>query len=345
VGPADAGAAQPHIALAQMFTAAGMADSAVIVMDRALARPDLRSRGLLLHASALQLLADDPRAFGTAQEALAGATPAELQRLSVSDRAQGMSAATSVAAAAGNVGEARRALDLFAAADSGAAPSPIPPRESLEYFLIGIRLALGEPPAPATLDTLRRGLDAVGALGGAGAAALRGSVASVAYVAFLTTGDTSFSQAVRGLSAPGLTHTDLDALEALQRGDTAAARAIARGFTSPDSLRIARLSLGGMRAAARAEVLAAVGDLDRAIGYYEALDPARISFNTIEPGVAVYTRTYAARARLYEERGERDKAVAAWEEYLRRTEQGDDAVRTERAAAQAALRRLRERAP
>jgi tetratricopeptide (TPR) repeat protein len=118
---------------------------------------------------------------------------------------------------------------------------------------------------------------------------------------------------------------------------------LAQTYTHPDSLRTARFSFAGLRAIARAEVLEAVGNTDWAIRYYEALDPRRMNANGLgDPGFAAYTRSYAARARLYEDRGDRAKAITAWEEFLRRTEAGDELIEPQRREARSALQRLRD---
>src|SRR5690606_33200947 len=125
------------------------------------------------------------------------------------------------------------------------------------------------------------------------------------------------------------------------RGDTARAREVAAGFTSPDSLGGARFGYAGLRTYGRAEVLAAVGNLEWAIRYLEALRPARFVAQSLgDPGFAVYTRSHLTRGTLYERVGDSAKAIAAYEEYLRRTAQGDAAVEGMRREARASIARL-----
>ena len=82
-----------------------------------------------------------------------------------------------------------------------------------------------------------------------------------------------------------------------------------------------------------------------AVGYYGALDPSRFSLNFIEPGIAAYVRSIAARARIHQDRGETAKAIAAWEEFLRRFEHASGPAEAEVAEARRALTRLRDTAP
>jgi tetratricopeptide (TPR) repeat protein len=97
-----------------------------------------------------------------------------------------------------------------------------------------------------------------------------------------------------------------------------------------------------MRTVVRAEVIEDLGDIAEAAAQYEAIDPARFNTSFVDPGFAVYVRSFAARARLYEQLGERDKSIAAWEEFLARWRNGDAITEPARAEAQVALRRLRE---
>ena len=93
----------------------------------------------------------------------------------------------------------------------------------------------------------------------------------------------------------------------------------------------------------RAEVLAGMGDLRTAVGNYEALDPKRFVMNTAnEPGLTMYVRSFAARARLYEQLGEPDKALAAFEKFLKLWPVDDPLTARERSEARAAIARLRD---
>jgi DNA-binding SARP family transcriptional activator len=61
-----------------------------------------------------------------------------------------------------------------------------------------------------------------------------------------------------------------------------------------------------------------------------------------EPGFAFYTRSFITRAELYEKAGDKQKAIAAYEDFLRRTELGDAAIEPQRRSARANLSRLRD---
>lgn len=119
------------------------------------------------------------------------------------------------------------------------------------------------------------------------------------------------------------------------------ARTLVATYSPADSVRKARLGLAGLRTVLRAETLELLGDQRGAIAQYDAMHPSRFVAIFVDPGFAVYVRTYAARARLHEQLGDRDKAIAAWEEFLRRWAGGDAVTEPARREARAALQRLR----
>lgn len=341
---ADPDAPAPYLMLANMYLAAGEADSGVAVLDRAVARPTVNRPTVGLAAAMMQLVADDPRAYSTMRQVTTTATVAQFRDAPMNERHAALASAITIAGAVGNGAELQRTIGLFARVDSMFMYGPAKTQVALGWFGIGTRLALGESLDTANRRALLDGIRALDEIPGAAGNSVRTSSAVVPFVAYLATKDTTFSSAVRRWSAPTVRHTDLAALEALQRGDTAAARAIAAAYPSADSVRTSRLALAGLRTIARAEVLLALGDTSKSLAYLEALDPVRFTFSIVEPGMAAFGRTFAARARIYEDRGETDKAIAAWEEYLRRFEHGDQLVEAERAEGRAALRRLRETA-
>ncbi|HEX6943037.1 MAG TPA: hypothetical protein VF128_08905, partial [Gemmatimonadaceae bacterium] len=136
-----------------------------------------------------------------------------------------------------------------------------------------------------------------------------------------------------------------DAARALAVGDTARALQIAATFISPDSTRKSGLSLAGMRTFARADLMDRLGNPAAAVGYYEALDPARFNVNClICPGMTLYVRSFFALGRLYEQLKEPARALAAYEKFLTWWPVEDPVTATERTAAKAAINRLKDRA-
>jgi tetratricopeptide (TPR) repeat protein len=173
---------------------------------------------------------------------------------------------------------------------------------------------------------------------------VRNGSQSIPYLAFLLTRDTTFLGFVKKWTN-AREFGELDALAALSRGDTATARRLAEAFPSPDSLRNprTRFGYGGMRSVARAEVLTAIGQPRRAAETFDATSVERINQNGLaEPGYPIWVRTWMARARLWAQLDERDKAIAAYEEFIRRWKDADGSAAEEVAQARKELAQLRD---
>jgi tetratricopeptide (TPR) repeat protein len=166
----------------------------------------------------------------------------------------------------------------------------------------------------------------------------------VPYAAYLATRDTTYLAAVlRWAGTPTNDFPELRALAALQRKDTATAMQLARAFAPPDSIQRRPLSLNGARVLVRASVLAELGDLRAAVAMYEAVVPSQF-YGDGAPELLwpVYLRSYVARARLYEQLGEPDKAIAAYETFLRYWTTGEAPVQSQLRDAREAIARLKD---
>lgn len=344
---ADPDASTAYITLANGFMTSDRADSAIATIQRAMQRPGLNGPGMRLQLVTYELLADRPvEAYGTLRQVVDGLTPAEFRRIPANDRITASAMGFNAIAAVGNAGELERLLKFLEAADPVFPFTNTPTRQVFGWYLAGLRAGMTGTVTREDRAVLAAGTRRILAGSEGVMAQLSSTSGGVIFAAYLATRDTMFSNAVRQL--PGMAaaaHTDLDALEALARGDTAKAREIAARYSPPDSLRTARFGFAGARAIARAEVLAAVGNTDWAIRYLEGLDPQRFAAQALaEPGFAIYTRSFLARGALYEKAGDPTKAIAAYEEYLRRTAGGDAAVEPLRRTAREAVARLRDRA-
>lgn len=343
---ADPDAVPAAAMLANGYMQAGKTDSALAFLDIALKRPALANSSLRFMAGIYQMVADDPRGVESLLQATRTLSPEAMRReVPQADRFSILASAVTAAAMSGSGAEVARTADYFARTDSVVPFGNVPTRLLLDGYRIGL---LGAMRGSLTADERTKVLANIGRLDNALASTapqLRQGMVPLAYVAFMLTGDTAFAGMVKSASPPGANQPDLEARLALSRGDTAEARRIASTFTSADSVKRVRLGLAGLRTVARAEVLEVLGDKRGAIAQYEAIHPSRFNTTFIDPGFAVYVRTFAARARLYEQVGDRDKAIAAWQEFLRRWEKGDSITEPARAEARAALQRLRDSAP
>ncbi len=338
----DTDAPAAHLSLANGLVTAGLPDSAIAVVERAQQRPSLQTSGVRLQSLTYYLLADDPKAFDR-MRAVTNEPVAALRQAASNERVTGFAMALATAAGVGNAGEVDRLVELMSTVDPTFPFTRQPTKQMMSWYATGLKGAITGTLTPPQRQMLLAGAQRMTQQGPGMAQQIAATAGSVIYAAYYITRDTAFSAAYRALLGGNQPTTDFDALAALAVGDTARARTIAATFTPPESLSTARFSHAGMRAVARAEVLAAVGNTDWALRYLEALDPARFAVQGLgEPGFAIYTRSFASRARLYEERGERAKAIAAYEEFLRRTANGDAAIEPERRAVRAALQRLRD---
>ncbi len=343
---ADPDAPTSHFALANGFFAAGQVDSALAVIDRALRRPELDAPGMRLQRVTFRLLADQPiEAYTELQEILASTSPAEFRRIPANERITAIAMGLNASAAVGSATAIDRAVAYIERVDPTFPFTQTPTSRVLGWYTAALRTGITGSATPADRATLAAGTRRVSGGDEGILAQIAATSGSVMFMAYLATRDTLYSNAIRRMpGAANAPQTDLDALEALTRGDTAAARDIASRYTHPDSIKTARFGFAGLRAYARAEVLAAVGNTDWAIRYLEGITPTRFIANGLsEPGFAVYARSFLTRAELYERTNQPDKAIAAYEEYLRRTANGDAIVEPLRRSARASIARLRDR--
>ena len=325
-------------------------DSAAAALDAAVRTLGPRAAGTLPFARALVLARTDPVAGGKAlHDALAQTDSASLVTNGGVER---FSVVMTSAQAAGMVGAAR---DVDATLRLAAAIQPTVPGTSYATLPLtrwwggAMQLAMGAPPATVR-PAFDAGLAALDTAQGRFAEGARLQSVSVPYLAFVATRDPRYGAAVRrwrGAQAQAQPWPELDALDALVAGDSARARQLTRSFPSPDSVRAAGNNLSGVRWVTRAEVLAALGDPRRAVAMYEVLDPTRLNGDggLFDPGLTLYARSFAARARLYETLGERDKAAAAYERFIALWQNADPAFQSQVRDARAALGRVREARP
>ncbi len=335
---ADENAITPNTQLVTGFIAAGEADSAGAAIERALTRPAFQGPERPFWAGVYRTLIDDPRGVPELMAAVRAARPETIRRFPLTDRFGWLAVGLDAAAASGSGEAIDRVAALWMATDSSGA-NGVSSRQLLDLVVPALRGTVRGSLTPDERRALLAGIRP--SLAAPPNDPIRFGSSPLAYAGYFVTRDTVFSGLVRGL-VPQQPYPEIDAAEALARGDTAKARAIAAGFSPADSVRVARLGMAGMRTALRAEVLAALGDTRGAIAQYEAIHPVRFSTALVDPGFAVYVRTFAARARLHEQLGERDKAIAAWEEFARRWQDGDALSDAPRREARAALQRLKD---
>jgi eukaryotic-like serine/threonine-protein kinase len=336
----DPGAAQPIVQLSQSYAQAGLLDSAVAVLRRTRS-PSLEQRAAIQFELAKHLLSTADTAIGQfVRETLDSMPPAVMDRVPMFARFQGVGALLAAAATTGNFALLDRVAAAFAATDRA-----IPEMQGvIAWNVASLKLAMGAPITPANLAVLRTAIAQIDAMNPAMASQARyGSVSNV-YLATLSTRDSDFRGTLeRWVGEAALGYIEFDALAALDRGDSVAARQLITAFPNPDSIASARFSYGGMRSIARAEVLARLGLERQAARMYEVSDPRRFNAQALaEPGYVLWVRSLVDQARLWAKVGETQKAIAAYEAFLVRWRDADGPAAALRSAAQRELAALKD---
>ncbi|HET7458991.1 MAG TPA: hypothetical protein VFJ74_15190, partial [Gemmatimonadaceae bacterium] len=337
----------PHAyeSLAYLFAGDGEPDSAIAVLREAQRRPESRSAKVPFTIAALETRADPPAALGALRTALRDADPAALRAQGGADLFEVLVGAGNAAAVAGSVREVDDVVRLVELVTPPPSAGEASRGMQARWWALGSKVAMGVP-FERLRPTLDSGIAYVERVTGPFRSYARQQSVSVPYVAYLVTRDPRYLAPIRRWRADsGRALVELDALEALDRGDTATARRLVRQFPSVDSARAAGAAQSIPRWVARAEVLESLGDARGAAAVYEALDPARFSSTgPTDPAWPLYTRSFLARGRLYERLGDRPRAAAAYDRFLRITAEANGAFDAERREAKAALARVQDAA-
>lgn len=338
---ADRDAAQAYRSLSDSYMQLHKPDSAIAVLERAAARPATSSPVTLYRIALLQQVANDPRAVATLRAALQKYPADSLKARGELDRTGTLLAAITIPGSTGSLALLDTLARTIAATDSVLPGSAIPASVAGSAFAMSVRMGMGVPVSDADRKTILRGIE----LAGKEPPAVRQASISLPYMAFLATHDKTFADVAKSWSpsTAAAPYPELDALIALARGDTAKAVQAVATFPSADSIGRGVIGMAGLRVYARAEAAAGIGDARKAVALYEAVDPSRFAdINVGEPGYAMYVRSFLARARLYEQLGETDKAIKAYEEFATRWKDADAPLQGQVREARSAAARLRD---
>ncbi|HEX8851613.1 MAG TPA: serine/threonine-protein kinase [Gemmatimonadaceae bacterium] len=339
---ADADVApQSYMALVNAYIDAGFVDSAAIAADEAQRRAPSRSPLFPYIIASAQTPVDPHLALRTLRAAMREFPAESIAAHDGTDRMWVVLNAADAATVTGSIADLRQVSAVAEKVEPTLPGRDLPTSFAINAWSAAADLALGLPAAGvrSRIDSVIRYLDKLPGSDGDGA---RRTTSAVPYMAYLVTRDTSYLAAVRRWWNPVSTPVlELDALKALDRGDREGAMRAARGFPNPDSARTEAGPISAMRWVARGEATARLGDDRRAIAYYEMLDPRRFSRGgPLDPGWALYARSFVARAALYEKVGERDKAIAAYRQFLELWRDADPALDGQRRVARDGLARL-----
>jgi tetratricopeptide (TPR) repeat protein/predicted Ser/Thr protein kinase len=341
----DSRSARPFLQLATSYASVRQYDSAIVTLNDALRVPRSGGPGIRMALLTVQTAIGDTAAAGTLRYVLDRFTRDSLRQVTIGQRFAAEGDLLAAAAVAGSSADLERAAELFYATDSVVPSTATSSRYVIEFYKRAMRLAMGEPLTDGARRALLANVRSIDTTPPPVGTQARAQSVGVPYLAYLVSRDTNFRAAARRWGSQDF--PELDAIAALSRGDTAAALTMAQTFTKPDSLRnpAVRFGLGGLRTIARAEVLAGVGLTRQAAETYEAMSVDRMQRAALaEPGYAVWVRTWLARARLWKQLNERDKAIAAYEEFIRRWTDADGIAAQQVAEARRELAEMRDAA-
>ncbi len=322
-------------------------DSAIVVLEQAQQRPAAYSPAMAFTLPLYRVLGDQiPEARRDLRAAMAR-FPAD--SLDVRSTRPGALLPFVGMTIAGGSGSPRLLDSLVRHAADASAMVPmvnLPTGPTASWFAAGIRLAMGVPATPALLDTLRAGIRRLENPAAPQLSAVRSQSLGVPYAAYFATRDTGFAEVTRRWATEsGRQFPELEASLALDRGDTARARELAGTFTDPARIRTLLQSMAGLRVAVQADVRYRLGDLRGAVDTWDAIRPTNFQINIAEPGGALYARSWLARGRVYEELGDTDAAIRAYDQFITWWGEADPSLQEELREAQGAVQRLRDRAP
>ncbi|MES2521407.1 MAG: protein kinase [Gemmatimonadota bacterium] len=337
----DPDATEARRELANAYESMGQPDSAIQTLREAMRRPSTASPAFAWRIPLIKAKNGMPSAGPELRGVIARQGVDTVKNFRLQDRMQMVLGAMTVAAASGMPSILDSASAVLQKTDPMMPGSTQPSKFVAEWLTAGIKTSMGMPITGSMRSTLVNGVSTVERNPPG-----QRDVA-IPYLAYLETGDTLFSSAARrwaSSSTNGL--PELQALEALERRDTTTAMRLAREFPSLDSLKRGVLGMNGVRLVARAEVMARLGNPRRAVEILEIIDPARFSPGSmIDAGYAVYVRSYMQRARLYEQLGEKDRAIASYERFLELWKDAEAPLQPQLSEARMAIGRLRDTRP
>lgn len=324
---ADTRSSQAILQLAQSFGAAQQFDSTLAVLREAVSSPEKASPTLRMSLLAVQVQLGDTGVASTLRYILDNYTPDSLRTISSSTRLGLNGFLVTAASVTGNAAWLDSASRLFEATDPVLPFVRVPTGPIMGLSRATLRVAMGAPWTPAVERQVRDGIANLDTITGPFAEQSRRNGSSIPLFAFLASGDSSYVHVLERWT--GTEWTDLDALLALQRGDTATAERLAAAFPTPDSLRSpgVRFGSGGMRTLARAETMERLGRTRQAVETYEAIVPSRVNSAAFtDPGFALLVRTTLTRARLWKELGERQRAIDTYRDFINRWQHADESA-------------------
>ena len=342
---ADPAAGPAYHALGDAYAAAGRYDEAIATLERAMRQPTSRHPDFAYRMASYRLGRQPNEALAALRQAMQTYPADSLARRGTASRMGMLVTAGNVAAATGALADMDRLFAIVATVDpvlpgSQRSGHPEPTSSYIGPLRITTRAILG---LATTAD--RRFIDSAIAriqrLPDPAGSAARQQQWGLAYAGYVISHDPKYLDIIRRWSGkePPLV---LQALAALRQGDTARAAQLAARFPPPDTARLVSAPNEIDDQLNQALVLSAVGQPRAAIAIFEAIDPSRLYILEADPRWAVYARSLFERGLLYEQVGDRAKAIASYERYLDLMRDADAALEPQKQGARARVQALRD---
>jgi tetratricopeptide (TPR) repeat protein len=293
------------------------------------------------YLAALEMLAGLPTALTTLRTALDTYGADSLLAAGGSRRLPSLTGAANVAAFYGALPEHERVLEMVTKVEPRLPGANVPTRWIASMWRAAARLALGLD-SPQIRRTVDSSLAVIDRLTSGIAPTIQAQSRGLAFLAYLTTKDTSYIAPLRRWGSKRVP-SEVEALLALDAGDTTRAAAIAARFPAPDSARLVSDAGSGFAQFAQAEIFARLGNFRRSIAIYESIqrEDLGLAFGS-DPRWPLYARSFLARGQLYEQLGDRPRAVAAYEEFLEIWKEAAPELRDQLRVAREGIIRLRD---
>jgi tetratricopeptide (TPR) repeat protein len=340
----DQDAAPAYSALAAAQAAADDPRAAVATLRQAIERPATHEPIFAYWVAALELHIDPAKALLSLRQALHTYSADSLAGAGSPQRAFLLAGAANVAAYHGLITEMTQLFKLLPIIEpnipgTAASGQPLPMTYLAQSFSAVMMGAVGAD-IPQVRRTLAASMDAIDRLDTPIGRTIRANSGAFAYMAYLLTRDTTYIDTYHRWA--GSVPVALEALVAIEAGDSTRARALVSRFSRNDTTRLITTQADIFAPYVEAEVLERLGDLRGAVAIYESLDPRRYNVVGIDPRWALYARSFLWRGQLYERLGDNTRAEAAYTQFLDSWREADPTLQRQVQYARDRLRRLHD---
>ena len=345
---ADAEAPNAYLSLADAHAAAGEFDRAIETLRQAQAKPATRRPDFFYKIAAYQLGRQSPEALPALRQALKEAPAESLRARGGAQAFNAVLNAINVALWHGAMADMDRAFEtLFAmrpTIPTGGRGAPASTAHVFSSFRLSIAslVGLSGGDSTAAVRQIREVARTIDAIPDAAGDQARREAAGLNIAGYMLTRDTAFLGAFSRWAKTDVP-PQVQAIAALDRGDTARARALAARFRPADTTAIVRGEGGSFSSGTmEAEVLTRLGEPRRALAMLEGVTPEDFNLAGLDPRWIFYPMSLPQRADLYEQVGDRARADSALARFVEMWKDADPRVQPLVRQARARLQALRD---